>query len=387
MSKQISIVKKDMPDVFNNNLSNYDSTLSGSSNNVESISLDSFSTNQQNKIKISEEVQELMQSDEMCKMYVKSKILLNNVPNGVVTKDIFKESYFDGTLNLVAGYERFLSYINTDVVQMGDLENYVPQGLCTVDGCTLISCYDDSGKSGYEAGEPVIQIINPKGEKKIVKLDLPVDTHVGGMAYDSINNNIWVTGANGEVGVYSYDSIMNNNGGIVKSINSFDTGLINEDKKKAASYMTYYNGKIYVGTFNENSRGMVKEFSINNDGVSISDTGKSFTVPRKTQGISFYEKEGKTYMAQSRSYGRQKSSNVRIFEYANNKDSYLVDDAIFDMKVPPLSEQINFTEDGNLQLVFESEAHKYKEVKNKSGEVASVSIPSVVTLETSSCLN
>lgn len=276
---------------------------------------------------------------------------------------------YSSQFRLLYTYKDFLSYLTTEVCHMGDLGSYIPQGLCSVNGYTIVSAYK-------KEGTPKVLIIDSNGEKNWVSIDLPDNTHVGGMTYDPINNNFWITGANGEVGVYSYDSIMNNNGESAKAIQSFDVNLKNDEDTKVASYMTYYDGKLYVGSFRQEENGTIREFEIANDGVTLKETN-SFSVPKEVQGVTFCEKNGKTYMATSCSHGRENDSRLNIFNYDENKKEYSVEEAE-QIILPPLLEQINFDENGNIKAVFESNAEEYSD--------ALVRIPSICTLDVSSCL-
>lgn len=266
-----------------------------------------------------------------------------------------------------SSYSKFLSFLTSNIKSMGKLGSYVPQGVCNVGEFTLVSCYD-----GDKEEKPRVLIIDSYGSRRWIDLDLPTNTHVGGITYDPINNNIWITGSDGEVGIYSYDSIINNNGKPATAISNIQGNVMNANGNKVASYTTYYDGKIYVGSFNENDKGDVKEYTIGQDGRSVVLTNE-FTVPNKAQGISFTKQNGKTYMAVSCSYGRFNDSSLELYEYSGGNIN-----KIDDIKMPPMLEQVTFNEDGTLKCVFESNAKKYDD--------ASIRIPSVCSLDISSCL-
>lgn len=269
--------------------------------------------------------------------------------------------------NINSNYSRFKSMLVDNIQQMGPIGSYVPQGVCNVNEFTLVSCYD-----GNKEKSPRVLIIDSIGNKRWIDLDLPTNTHVGGITYDPINNNIWITGSDGEVGIYSYNSIINNNGKPAKAISNIQGNVMNANGNKVASYTTYYDGKIYVGSFNENDKGDVKEYTIGQDGRSVVLTNE-FTVPNKAQGISFTKQNGKTYMAVSCSYGRFNDSSLELYEYSGGNIN-----KIDDIKMPPMLEQVTFNEDGTLKCVFESNAKKYDD--------ATVKIPSVCSLNISGCL-
>lgn len=259
-------------------------------------------------------------------------------------------------------YGEFRNMLTDDIQSMGELGSFIPQGVCNVQGYTLVSCYQNGGK-------PSILIMDKLGNRKWVSLDLKNGTHVGGIAYDPINNNIWVTGSSGEICLYNYDSIINNNKDMISPIQTFDANVTNSEHKKVASYMTYHDGKIYVGSFNESSSGVIKEYKIGSDGKTL-EYLKEFEVPSQTQGISFIKKNGKEYMSVACSYGRGNDSHLKIFEYRNNGYK-----EIKDITLPPMLEQVTFNDNGTLKCVFESNAQEYNN--------APIKIPSVCSLDIS----
>lgn len=291
-------------------------------------------------------------------------------------------------------YPSFKEMLTNNIQQLGIIESFVPQGVCSANEYTLVSLYDSSKEK-----DSSVLIIDPNGEKRWVPLDLPKGTHVGGIAYDPINNNIWIAGASGEIGVYNYDDIINNNGDVVSAIKSFDVGLKNEEGKSVASYLTYYNGSVYVGNFVQQTTmskvadflladyiyepdpnpGTLKEFKIGTDGISLEKID-SISLPTKVQGVSFYEKDNKKYLAVSRSYGRDKKSELRIYEYNDGKY-----DKLKSFTMPTMLEQITFNNDGSLKCVFESYADKYHVDDDVNGIVTE--IPAVCSIDIFNHLN
>lgn len=259
-------------------------------------------------------------------------------------------------------YSDFLSRLESDLIQLGELAQYVPQGLCTVGEYRLVSLYDHE-----KSDHPEVKVIAPDGSERIVSLNLPNTTHVGGISYDPKYNKIWITGDNGYVGVYDYNSIMNNDGSIVSPINSFDAGLTNENGTHVASYITCYNGRVYVGSFYRGGNGTVEEFIVTPSGEDIV-LNKTFSVPENIQGISFTNIDGVEYMALSQSFGRDKDSKIIIYTYENG--NYV---PYKEIVCPPLLEQINFTPAGKIECVFESPAKEYDD--------ATVIIPNICTID------
>ena len=194
---------------------------------------------------------------------------------------------------------------------------------------------------------------------KVVEIDGTIDlknrSHVGGISYDEKHNLVFICDTNGRVSSYSYNSFEKKNSYEVASIKG---EKLLEKNKLVCSYLTCYNNKLYVGSFNLRNNGFVKVFDITReeDGIKLNFL-YDIKVPKKTQGLTFYEHNNKTYLFISRSYGRRNSSKLNIYNYDDNKREYLSRDKI--ITLPPMLEQIT-TLNKELVLLFESNAFKYR---------------------------
>lgn len=263
-------------------------------------------------------------------------------------KDLYKEN--------ANTYTDFVTMLTNKMTQFNLIDDYVPQGVCSVDNNTIISCYDHTEENKNNS---MLMFIDSLGNKKELYLadenGNKITSHVGGIAYDDINNLLWVTGSSGKIYSFNYDDILDSySTSYITPNNCISLDIKNENGNKVASYMTYFEGKLYVGSFNENETGIVKEYYIENDGSTLSEQS-SFSVPKKTQGLSFYKSESnEVYMACACSYGRKNSSSLHIYDL---KDGQFTKEKTF--KLPPMLEQVTFDKDGLLQCVFESGAEAY----------------------------
>lgn len=117
----------------------------------------------------------------------------------------------------------------------------------------------------------------------------------------------------------------------------------------AASFLSAYGDHLYAGKFNDKGRGKMYAYKISDDGSL--ETGKSYEVPTKTQGLLVT----KDHFVYSTSHGRDKRSNL-----------YVVDHGATDIdrgstrcfRAPSMAEGIA-GHDGNAYLVYESGSYKY----------------------------
>lgn len=236
-----------------------------------------------------------------------------------------------------------------------NLESYlVPQGLCQVESYTFISCYTINDEKSR------VCMFNKNG-KLLKEIVLNNKSHVGGIGYDKKHSLIWICSSNGRVNSYRYTEFIKGDISSEKSYAVCDSSLggsvLLEDGKMVSSYLTVYSNRLYIGSFNKKTNGLVKVFDIINDNYNISlKYVCEFTVPNKIQGITFYERNNILYMFLSQSYTRIKDSKILVYKYSKDIENY--ENIKFSFNLPPMLEQI-VNINGELLLLFESFANKY----------------------------
>ncbi len=235
------------------------------------------------------------------------------------------------------------------------LKDYlVPQGLCYVEPYVFISCYSTNEENSR------VCMFDKKGSF-IRDIILDNKSHVGGISYDKKNSLIWICSSKGKVCSYRYQEFIRGDVSSKRSYNVCDSSLggsiLLEEGNMVCSYLTVYLDRLYVGSFNKKSNGLIKVFDIIREKESISlKYVREFTVPNKIQGIAFYKDDDITYVFLSKSYTRIKDSEILVYKYSENIDDY--SRASFSFNLPPMLEQI-VDDNGNLLLLFESFAKKY----------------------------
>ena len=194
--------------------------------------------------------------------------------------------------------------------------------------------------------------------------------HLGGIAYDPVAKNIWVTGSMGKSSALAAFSIA--------ELKSYKAGSQIPIKYKyqiaipaveKASTVTYYDGQLFVGFFNMYGRGKVAAYTIarsgknrgsitNNEVKSVtgtlrwSDPTGETSMDKQIQGIAIYQ--NKIFLSQS--YG---SGDSKLYVFPTSALNALDEkNAELVITMPPYLEQITAYK-GQLLCVFESGSKIY----------------------------
>ena len=263
--------------------------------------------------------------------------------------------------------------IKKDEYSLDELGTNVLQGVCTVGKYTFITAYDSS----KDKENSVVYVIN-ENKECIREVKLYNNSHVGGICYDQTHEIFWITDKGGTISGYSFNSIFYSREDIIEPIfKKIDVGskdLINHQGNPSAAYITCHDNKIYVGNFSTNGNGILKSFDIQEDGnININSENKIKFID-KVQGITFYEKNGESYLLVSSSYGKTLKSDLKIFKFDEECNDYSKKE-FKEIKMQPMMEQISFNVNGELVTLYESNAQKYKIEKNmQSNDVIIVDI-------------
>lgn len=243
-----------------------------------------------------------------------------------------------------------------------------PQGLAVTEDYLLVSAYCHSGTHNS-----VIYVIDKKNHTFVKELVLRNKSHVGGLAYDPVHQNIWISGMSRGIPqvnaitleqLESY-SFQESYQPLVYS-QSYDLYAITR-----TSFITYHDNALYVGYFTQNTASVLEEYDIAEDGTLITqfssdmpDMVDSFTpialpsdmrvITEQAQGVAFYENK----ILFSHSYGIFPST-IQIFN--NNTFQKLLEkeNAESSLYLPEKLEQI-YVDGEDLYVLFESAAYSYR---------------------------
>lgn len=243
-----------------------------------------------------------------------------------------------------------------------ELDSYVLQGICKMDNNYLVTAYDSDKEKNS-----LIYILDEKFNLLATK-ELETNAHVGGIAYDNINQNIWITDIDGKVKVYDKKEITNKYKKQAKSKKTIYIGehMNNIYGVKSIAYITIKDNKLFVGNFNADDKSILKEYPINEDGYIDRKKVKISKLTANIQGINFYEKDNKTYLITSSSFGRYFNTELRVYEYKNTGYDYR-EKEIGIIYTPPMMEEIEIL-DGKIITVYESNAEIYKTLTNRNNK-------------------
>lgn len=193
----------------------------------------------------------------------------------------------------------------------------VPQGICFAKDYMLVSAYDSLEKCNSVLY--VISNTDTKNRKFVATLVLPVKSHVGGIAFDG--SYVWITNNGKKVSSIKYTTL----------VSKINAAKANSNKSTSiaftttcsvltqSSFMTYYDGRLWVGEFKEKGAGdgNMYAYTISSDRKKLTKKYR-MTVPDRTQGVCF--KDG--YLVVSRSYSRKPTGKTYISQLRVYKPSF-----------------------------------------------------------------
>lgn len=240
-----------------------------------------------------------------------------------------------------------------------------PQGIAIANKYILISAYD-----GDHEHASVIYVLDKKTGKYLKTIQVAGRPHLGGIAYDPVAKNIWVTGSMGKssaLASFSLRELQNYRDGDRMPIKYNHQIAIPAIER--ASTVTYYDGQLFVGFFNMYGRGKVAAYTIarsgknkgsitNNEVKSVtgtlqwSDPTGETSMDKQIQGIAIYQ--NKIFLSQS--YG---SGDSKLYVFPTSALNALDEkNAELVITMPPYLEQITAYK-GQLLCIFESASKLY----------------------------
>ena len=263
----------------------------------------------------------------------------------------------DNIINLSNDYPLFINNLINANIKMPIIDNMIPQGLAVTSDNYIVTYYDE-----LQEKSSLVDLLDFEG-KIINEKKLNNKSHVGGVAYDSKRELVWIPGENGILNVYNYNDFFNNVELIPQYIfTNLSDDLINykNNNEKEISFLTINEDKLFIGNFSLKNSGKIKEYQINDNNSNIKLTFiKEYSSLNYIQGMTFYNINDKQYLILSHSYGRNNNSKICIYEFDENKNSISEMTNIKKVILPPLLEQISI-KDNYLYLIFESGSKKYQ---------------------------
>ncbi len=241
-----------------------------------------------------------------------------------------------------------------------------PQGITIAGKYILLTAYD-----GEHEHASVVYVLDKKTGKYLKTIQVAGRPHLGGIAYDPVAKNIWVTGSQDDSSAlmsFSLKKLEKYSYNKKKQPIQYDN-VIALPTIERASCVTYYDNQLFVGFFNTDGQGQIASYPIarsgNFKGTITSDQIKAVTgqvswalgsgsasMDRQIQGIAFYQ----NWIILSQSYG---SKDSKLYFFPISALNYLDEgNAEKVVVMPPYLEQI-YVQNGQLLMLFESGAKAY----------------------------
>ena len=282
----------------------------------------------------------------------------------------FNTKVTDGAY-VIPGLMSSVSY-DKQLKRFATTQTMCPQAICKVGHYTLITAYDSAtDSSGASISRSVVYVLD--ANNALAKtLVLPDSYHVGGIAYDSVNQLILITKASksavGIISLEDFNRYMNFSSAFV----NVDYTIEENDSDnfiESASSVTYKNGLVYLATFGAGADSYAYCYTPVYDKTKNTYTllyKYKMSLPSYTQGFSLSQYKGKLRLFASVSYGRNETKGI----YLSYLYTYTFDDQTgtktFDnvLSCPPMLE-LNYSQGGKLYCLFESASAIYRGVSRK----------------------
>lgn len=170
--------------------------------------------------------------------------------------------------------------LNTNVAEFG-CTSMVPQGITFVKSYLLMTAYDKN-----KVENSVIYVINKSSKKLVTTIILPNKAHAGGIAFDG--KNLWITQAE-TLRSIPYSQVEE---GIKKKEKYIEVTkyATKETLTHRAATITYYEGILWVSSYNELKAGVLGSYQINNKSTKPELVlCQTIKMPTRVQGIEFTE--------------------------------------------------------------------------------------------------
>lgn len=245
-----------------------------------------------------------------------------------------------------------------------------PQGICITDDYYMITAYCSDNDESLGS----LYVFDKSTGEYLVTLAMKKRSHLGGLTFDG--TNVWICHSDSwslERISYAY----------IKKVASMKpkafvdaTGRFKEYRvTNSPSCVTAYDGKLWVATHNVYFKSVMIAYEYRDDELKKVDR---YTIPEKVQGVAF-DPSGKVYL--STSYGRDKSSYLRIYENIATMDD-APGNPMVKVEMPPCSEDITISQ-GEVYVLFESASQKYFEGTDGNGR-SIAPIDKILTIKTQS---
>ena len=278
---------------------------------------------------------------------------------GLVFMTTLNSSGSKGVINEKIPFDKNLIQKEIDI----DSDSYVIQGICVIDNYIFVTAYNDLIS---KSSKVFIYDLNMNFIKETL---LNNNSHVGGIAYDSKNQIVWITDIQGTISGYNKDEFIINDS-ISPKFYRLDVSkdLVNLYGNSSVAYIAYHDGYIFLGDYTAEAFSTMKKYKILDNGSINPDEYEKVYFYGLVQGLSFYDYNGNTYMFVSSSISNKFKSNMKLVKYDPNVKDYRNEKCV-NFEMPNMLEQIYMSNDSKLYSAYESNAEKYFSGTKHSGDI------------------
>lgn len=278
---------------------------------------------------------------------------------GLVFMTTLNSSGSKGVINEKIPFDKNLIQNEIDI----DSDSYVIQGICVIDNYIFVTAYNDLIS---KSSKVFIYDLNMNFIKETL---LNNNSHVGGIAYDSKNQIVWITDIQGTISGYNKDEFIINDS-ISPKFYRLDVSkdLVNLYGNSSVAYIAYHDGYIFLGDYTAEAFSTMKKYKILDNGSINPDEYEKVYFYGLVQGLSFYDYNGNTYMFVSSSISNKFKSNMKLVKYDPNVKDYRNEKCV-NFEMPNMLEQIYMSNDSKLYSAYESNAEKYFSGTKHSGDI------------------
>ena len=262
--------------------------------------------------------------------------------------------------------------VNSKTGQSDICTSMTPQGMDVTEDSIFVSAYCHTKKHNS-----VLYQIDKKSGRFVKEIIMPNRTHAGGIAYDNLNQVLWVSDMlNGEaaVSLYTMEALENYQYDKTKKPLPFLETHVLEGLARN-SFMAFRGGSLYAGYFSLSGDSIINRYSVyfeineqnkeeyeelNRERELFSNVAidqEWADILSQVQGLEVFG----NYLFLSQSYGFS-DSKLRIYERSvieSEKYSLKKKEEIKSFSLPNRMEQICI-QDGRLYMLFESGAYVYR---------------------------
>jgi len=246
-----------------------------------------------------------------------------------------------------------------------------PQGLTFAGEFLLMSAYDLSGEENS-----VIYVVDKKSKELLTTLVLPSKPHAGGLAFDG--SNVWVTIGAKVAAIRIADIREAADSGapyvFIQYAKVIPTGF-------TASYCTYYDEKLWIGTYDEIKQTNMYSYLIEDKYIDPKLSKKdTILMPNRVQGVAFTDKGtliiSRSCQIHSGMRGYMRQLDVYKPDFANAVDGVIsLGKLVNSVSLPSMNEGIAI--DGNY-LYVTYETGVFEEAKYKMDRITAFKLTDVV---------